>query len=157
MSSIDLLTMTAWTANAAARNPSNRVQRGSQIGDEIAGVFDADRYADQCVRNADPIPRQLGHARVSGAGRVRHQGFGAAQAHRELDYLQCVEHAKRLRLAALDRESEGGARALALPLEYRISWIVGCQEPEIIDARDLGVTAQKFRHQVGVLRRLVHA
>src|SRR5580698_570427 len=121
MSSIDLLTMTAWTANAAARNPSNRVQRGSQIGDQI--------------------PRQLGHARVSGAGRVRHQGFGAAEAHCELDHLQCVEHAKRLRLAALDRESECRARALALPLEYRISRIVGGQEPEIIHARDLGVAA----------------
>src|ERR1700733_8940651 len=144
-------------AAAGAGTFLDGIERRSQVRNEVAGIFDADRYADQGIGDADTVPRLLGDARMRGAGRMRHQSLGASQAHRELDHLQGVEQAKRLRLAALDRKSECRAGALALPPEHRVSRVVRTQEAQVIDARDLRVAAQKTRHQGGVLRRLVHA
>src|ERR1700722_9897482 len=97
--------MTAASA-AVARTRLNCIECGPQVGNEITGIFDAHRDADQRIGDADPIPRLFGDAGVRGARRVRHEGFGAAEAHGELDHLQRIEHAECLRLAALDRESE---------------------------------------------------
>src|SRR5580704_4054269 len=108
-------------AAAGAGALSHGIERRSQVRNEVAGIFDADRYADQGIGDADTVPRLLGDARMRGAGRMRHQSLGASQAHRELDHLQGVEQAKRLRLAALDRKSECRAGALALSTEHRIS------------------------------------
>ena len=78
------------------------------------------------------------------AGRVRHQGLGAAETHRKLDHLQRIEQAKCLRLSALDGEAESRARALALPLEHRLPRIVGGEKAEIIDAAIFGCLRRKF-------------
>src|SRR5580658_11276461 len=144
-------------AAAGAGALSHGIERRSQVRNEVAGIFDADRYADQGIGDADTVPRLLGDARMRGAGRMRHQSLGASQAHRKLDHLQGVEQAERLRLAALDRKSECRAGALALSTEHRISRVVLAQQTKVIDARYLSVAAQEARHQGGVLRRLVHA
>src|SRR5579863_1540027 len=111
-------------AAAGAAVLSDCIERRSQVCNEIAGIFDADRYADQGIGDADTVPRLLGDARMRGARRMRHQRLGASQAHRHLDHLQGVEQAKRLGLAALDRKSECRAGALALPPKHRVSRIV---------------------------------
>ena len=65
---------------------------------------------------------------MRGARRMRNQALGAAETDGELDDLQSVEQAKRLRLSALDAETERRSRALALALEHRLPRIVGVRE-----------------------------
>src|SRR5580704_18794971 len=115
----------ALNISAAAPMISNRIECGAQIGDEVAGIFYADGNSDQSIGNAEALARLLGDAGMRRACGMRYQGFGASQTYRELDHLQRIEQTKRLRLSALDREAERGARTLTLPLEHRVPRIIG--------------------------------
>src|ERR1700730_11247213 len=57
-------TGTADNSSAVARIHSDRIEGRPQIGDEIAGIFDANGNSDQSVRNAEAIARRLGNAGV---------------------------------------------------------------------------------------------
>src|SRR5579862_3082546 len=124
-----------------------------EIGDEIVGILDSHRDADQSVVDADTIARFLRHAGMRRARGMRNQGLGAPQAHRQLDELQTVEQAERLGLAAFHGEAEGRPRALALAVEHRLAGIVRREEPEVVHCGDLGMAREKFRDPRRVLRR----
>ena len=62
------------------------IERGVQIGDQIIRIFDAHGDADQGVGDSQPVARGFRDTGMSGAGRMRDQRFGAAQADCELDY-----------------------------------------------------------------------
>jgi hypothetical protein len=84
---------------------------------------------------------------------VRHAGWqagkrlGAAEAHRELEYLQRVEKFESSGLAADDVERERGARAGALPLEQKAGGCVLVEVSKVMDLSHVGVVAQIIRHK----------
>ena len=95
----------------------DRLERLREIGDQIVGVLDTDRDADE--RRRDPhlalAPRL--HVGVRHGRRMLRQALGAAEAHGEMDQLQPVQHGERFGLSADDFEREGRAGREALALE----------------------------------------
>ena len=78
-------------------------------------------------------------------GGVRGQSLGPAQADRELDHLELIQHREGFGFAALDLETESRARTLALAFEdLPIGMVLG-QKAQIPDRRDPGMPAQKVR------------
>lgn len=67
-------------------------------------MLDADRGANKRRRDADFLPGVLGQPRMHRGRRVADQGFGAAQAHGELENLKSIETGEGLRLPADDLE-----------------------------------------------------
>src|SRR5262245_30051749 len=85
------------------------------------------------------------------------EAFRAAEAYRELDHLQAVEHAKRFRLPALHDEAERRARAGALLVIDRALRITLRQERRKIHPLYLRMRLQELGDGTRVVRGLVHA
>jgi hypothetical protein len=92
-----------------------RVQGLRDVRDQIARLFDADRQPDRAVENPYFLAEVSRNAGVGHACRQAGKRFGAAQAHRQLEDLQCVQEFEGGGLAADNVERERRARAGALP------------------------------------------
>ena len=129
----------------------------SQVGNEVVRILDADRDPNQRVGDPKPIAGFFGNPGMGRARRMRHQGFGAAEADREFDDLQRIEQPKRFRFAALDREAEGRAGARALSVEHVSIAASRFEKSEVVDGGDLVVRPQEARDQGRVHGGPVHA
>src|ERR1700677_4304007 len=78
-----------------------------EVRNQVLDVLDANRYADQRIRQPDLLAQFAGDPRMGHRGRMRNQSFGSTQADRELYDLEVVEQREGLLLAAHDIESEG--------------------------------------------------
>ena len=81
---------------------SHRVQGRSEIGDQIVGMLESDRHADQALGDAGSLARRLRYARVRGRCRVADERLGAPQADRRLEEAKSIDQAKRIRPAAVE-------------------------------------------------------
>lgn len=97
------------------------------------------------------------NAGVSHACRQAGKRLGAAQADRQLEYLQGIEEFERRRLAAGDIERKRRARAGALPLEQEPGRRVFVEVTKVMDFGHLGVVAQVIRHEPRIRVRFFHA
>lgn len=114
---VQIVADTLLLSSPSCAAPSSASQRLIEIGNQIIGMLDTDRQADQGGRDAEThlfLTRDVGMRHRRG---VRGQSLGAAEAYRELDHFQPVENGKRLCLAAFDFEAERRARPLALAFE----------------------------------------
>ncbi len=76
----------------------------SDVGDQIGRMLDPDRQPDRRVENSHFVADFGRNARVRHACSQAGKRLGAAQAHRELEYLQRVEELECCSLAADDIE-----------------------------------------------------
>ena len=99
----------------------------------------------------------FGHAGMGGRGGVAGERFGAPEAHRELEDLEGVQDAERLRLAAPHVEREGRARRLALRLvDAPLRRALG-QVGEVVHLRDRRVLGEEGGDDLAVAVGAAHA
>ena len=125
-----------------------------EVGDDVLDIFDANRKADETVRDADAVADFLGHGSVSHLGGKRDQGLDAAEAFRQGAELYIVEEAARGLLGA-EIEGEHGAGSLLLTTSEIMLGVTG--EARIVNLTDFGMRVEMARdgHAVGVV--LEHA
>src|SRR5262249_51897442 len=104
---------TNWSGRG--RRPESPREGLGDVGDEIVGVLDPARHADQGRRDPDLALRLPAQPGMHRRRRMTDQRFGAAEAHGELEHLEPVEKGERLRLAAFDLEGERRAWRARLP------------------------------------------
>src|SRR5690606_23165948 len=71
-----------WRLPARLAARSKGVERGGQVGEQVAKVFDADRDPHQRIAHVEALPFLVRHLRVRRAGGVTGQALHAAETHR---------------------------------------------------------------------------
>src|SRR3546814_230343 len=146
-----------WSSDVCSSDlVSNRRQRLVEIGDQVVGILDADRHADQIVGAAERLLALVGDRQMRHRGGVAGERLGAAEADRELRDLQRVEKAEALRLASLDEQRKGRSGAGAVALED-ILLRPFLQKAEIAEPLDLRMLLQEGADLGGILARAAHA
>src|SRR5580658_5429652 len=90
-------------------------------------------------------------------GGVANQGFGAAEADRELEDLQCVEYGESLSLTATHIEGESAASTGALAAKQHVGGVRFGEHGGIVDARDVWVSGEETGDDFGAAAGSVHA
>src|ERR1700733_421198 len=85
-----------------------------EVSNQIVLVLQPDTETDQAVCDTDAGPHVLRHAGMRGGGGMAHERFRAAQADRQLEDAQPIQHTERLGLTTRDLDAEGRARTRAL-------------------------------------------
>src|SRR3984957_13252812 len=109
------------------------IQGLSDVRDQVGRVLDADRQPDCRVENPYFVADVGRNTGVRHAGWQAGKGLGAAETHRELEYLQRVEKFEGSGLAADDVERERGARAGTLPFEQKAGGRVFVEVSKVMD------------------------
>src|SRR5580693_8735586 len=113
----------------------------AQIHNQVVGILNPDRNANQRGRDPQPQPFYFRNVRMSHRGRMRSESLRTTQAYRELDHFKPIQDSKGFGLTSLHFEAESGARTVALVLK---DWTIGMalrQESQIPDRCDAGVSA----------------
>src|SRR5690606_14595042 len=95
--------------------------------------------------------------RMRHGSRMAGERLGAAEADRQLEYLQRVEEGKGSVLAALDVEGKGRARTRALAAKHFRCRVALLQERQVGDPIDLGVIGEVAGDGTRIAIRLLHA
>ncbi len=124
-----------------------RSQRLFEVGDQIVGMLDADREADQLRR---------GHRALTLAGRaVLDQAFDASERRGTHEQLRPRNDRPRLVPASADAKREHPTEGAHLPRGDRMPGVAF--EPRIVHDRDLGMPLQRACDGQCVLRMALHA
>src|ERR1700730_16156899 len=128
-----------------------------QIHDQVVGILNPDRNANERLRNTQPQPFFFRNVRMSHRRRMRSKSLRTAQAHRELDHFKPIQDGKGFGLTPPHFEAESGAWTLALALE---DWTIGMalrQESQIPDRRDLRMSIEEGCDLARAFRRGRHS
>jgi hypothetical protein len=94
----------------------------AQIHNQVVGILNPDRNANQRGRDPQPQPFFFRNVRMSHRRRMRSKSLRTTQAHRELDHFKLIQDGKGFGLTPPHFEAESGAWTLALALE---DWTIG--------------------------------
>src|ERR1700729_957915 len=103
---------------------SRLLQRYVQILDQIVGVFEACREADEAVADPKLRARLRRKPLMRGGCGVRDQALGIAEIVGDACKLQSVERAECARLAALDLEADQRRSGAHLLLHQSGLWMI---------------------------------
>src|SRR5438552_1492201 len=111
-------TMTAPGISRRARGRSDPRECLLEIGDQVVGVFDACRIADETFRNAGIGPFLFGEFDVAGGARRTDEGADRTEARCLVRELHVFQHRDDLVESALQRKAQHAAEAAHLLLRY---------------------------------------
>src|ERR1700724_1408732 len=129
----------------------------AQIHNQVVGILNPDRNANQSGRDPQPQPFFFRNVRMSHRGRMRSESLRTTQAYRELDHFKPIQDSKGFGLSALHFEAESGAWTLALVLK---DWTIGMalrQESQIPDRCDLRMSIEEACDLARAFRRGRHS
>src|SRR5690606_967232 len=115
----------------AAWSASGGVERLLEVGDEVLGVFEADREADHAVGDAAAPPLPRVHVAVAGGHRLGDEAFDAAEAGRDREQPQPVDHGGGLLGGGVQDRAEHAAAAAHLLLDDPA--LLAGRQPRVVD------------------------
>src|ERR1700730_2689640 len=129
----------------------------AQIHDQVVGILNPDRNANQRGRDPQAQPFFFRNVRMSHRGRMRSESLRTTQAYRELDHFKPIQDSKGFGLTSLHFEAESGAWTLALVLK---DWTIGMalrQESQIPNRCDLRMSIEEACDLARAFRRGRHS